>query len=198
MKEELERWYKKLWETKGSRFISAKRYDRIDRYSSLTINIITAYILCINLLVLLPSRPEILSNDNLSYFSICASIILLVISLIVSSRKYGEISHKFHSCAREITIIYDEICIMRSDLNNTTFEDLKVIMEKYNHLLIKYDINHSSLDYDIFKCLNHKEYKIPQAFLFIGWTYFKNFIYYYLIFFISIILPIVSLGYILK
>lgn len=191
MEKEIERWYKKLWETKGSRFIAAKRYDRIDRYSNITVHIITAYLLCVNLLVLLPKRPTILSNENISFFSICSSIILLVISLHISSRKYSEISHKFHSCAREINVLYDKVCYWKNNVEKSSKEDIKKLIEEYNLILKNYDINHSKLDYSIFKCENYKEFFKSYPYSLVVRIYTFNFIAYYLLYLASVILPII-------
>lgn len=191
MEKELDRWYKKLWETKGSRFIAAKRYDRIDRYSNITLHIISAYLLCVNLLVLLPYRPHVLSNENINFFSICASIILLVISLYVPSRKYGDVSHKFHSCARDINILYDKVCYWKNNIEEPSKEDIKKLIEDYNLILKNYDINHSKLDYSIFKYENYKEFYESYPYLLSFKTYTVNFIVYYLLYLISIITPII-------
>lgn len=198
MEKEINRWYKKLWETKGNRFIASKRYERIDRFSSITIYIITAYILCVNLLVLIPNRPTSLSNDNLSFFSICASIIILVISIYIPSRRYNDIANKFHSCARDINVLYDKICLWKVNISNITESDIMQLIVDYNNILKTYDINHSKLDYSIFKCENSSEYTIKYVFLYKTKIYFLNFINYYFIYVCAIILPIVILILLLK
>lgn len=190
MKEELDRWYKKLWETKGSRFIAAKRYDRLDRYSTISLHIISAYLLCVNLMVLLPNRPSILSNDNLNFFSICASIILLVVSLHIPSRRYNEISHKFHSCAREINILYDKVCFWKNNLGLVNEADILQLISDYNQILINYDLNHSKWDFQIFKIENRSEYYMKYPFFRSIKVYSVNFFAYYSLYFFALILPI--------
>ena len=198
MEKEINRWYKKLWETKGNRFIASKRYERIDRFSSITIYIITAYILCVNLLVLIPNRPQSLSNDNLSFFSICASIIILVISIYIPSRRYNDIANKFHSCARDINVLYDKVCLWKVNVLNVKESDILQLINDYNAILNTYDINHSKLDYSIFKCENSSEYTFKFLFFYKVKTYFLNFINYYFIYVCAIILPIIILIQILK
>lgn len=190
MKEELDRWYKKLWETKGSRFIAAKRYDRLDRYSTISIHIISAYLLCVNLMVLIPNRPSILSNDNLNFFSICASIILLVVSLHIPSRRYNEISNKFHSCAREINILYDKVCFWKNNPNLVNQTEILKLISEYNQILKNYDLNHSTLDFHIFKIENHSEYYKCYPFFKSIKVYSKNFFAYYSLYFFALVLPI--------
>ena len=193
MEKEINRWYKKLWETKGSRFIASKRYERIDRLSSISIYIITAYILCVNLLILIPKRPQILSNDNLSFFSICASIIILVISIYIPSRKYNDIAVKFHSCARDINVLYDKVCLWKVNIGNVTESDILQLIDDYNNILKIYNINHSKLDFSIFKCENSSEYTFEYPFLYRSKIYFLNFINYYSIYICAIILPVLIL-----
>ncbi|MDQ1096883.1 MULTISPECIES: SLATT domain-containing protein [Chryseobacterium] len=190
MEKELNRWYRKLWETKGCRFIAAKRYDRLDRYSTITIHIMSAYLLCANLIILLPNRHPILSNENLNFFSICASIILLVVSLHIPSRKYNELSHKFHSCAREINLLYDKVCYWKNNIDIVENKDILKLINDYNLILHNYDINHSKYDYHIFKIENSTEYKFNFKFFFSIKTYFANFFMYYLIYFLALICPI--------
>lgn len=198
MEEEVNRWYKKLWETKGSRFIASKRYERIDRFSSITIYIITAYILCVNLLILIPIRPKFLSNDNLSFFSICASIIILVISVYIPSRKYSIIAEKFHSCARDINVLYDKVCLLKVNVANVKESKISDLITEYNNILKSYDINHSKLDYSIFKCENSNDDIFKISVFYKLRIYSLNFINYYLIYLCAIILPLVILLILLK
>ncbi|WP_371414552.1 SLATT domain-containing protein [Flavobacterium sp. YO12] len=132
-----------------------------------------------------------LSNDNINFFSICASIILLVISLHVPSRKYGDISHKFHSCGRDINILYDKVCYWKNNPETVNHDQIKELIDEYNLILKNYDINHSTLDFSVFKCSNYKDYfeKFPTWFYFK--TYVMYFLSYYLLYCVAIIFPIV-------
>ena len=66
MEDEILRWHKKLWETKGSRFIAAKRFETHEKWSTITISIVSIYIISLNLAILLPNRPEILNSVNIT------------------------------------------------------------------------------------------------------------------------------------
>ncbi len=167
MENEILRWYKKLWETKGARFIAAKRFETHDKWSTITISIISVYIISLNLTVLLPKRPQILSNENITFSTICLSILVIVVSTILSSRSYKVVANKFHDCGREITEIYDKVCLWKNNPKSVTEKNLEEIINEYNSLLKKYDINHSRLDYEIFIRDNISEYKnIHHPFVF--------------------------------
>jgi len=159
MEQEINRWLKKLWVTKGARFIAAKRFEQHDKWSIITISIVSVYIIFLNLAVLIPHRPSILSNENITFSTICLSILVIVISVILSTRNYKVVSNKFHDCGREITEIYDKVCIWKINPSKVTEADLMELVKEYNSLLKKYDINHSRLDYEMFISNNMSDYK---------------------------------------
>ncbi|MFI2744258.1 SLATT domain-containing protein [Zhouia sp. PK063] len=172
MEKEISRWYKKLWETKGSRFIAAKRYERHEKWSTITISLVSIYIICINLLVFVPNRPPILSDINITLSTISLSIIVIVVSVILNNMGYKHLSHRFHDCGREITIVYDKLCLLKAESEKARREDLEEITNEYNSILRKYDINHTTLDYEVFQKNNVKDYphiKYPNLFRF--WIY---------------------------
>lgn len=174
MENELNRWYKKLWETKGSRFLAAKRYERHEKWSTITISLVSVYIICINLLVFLPNRPIILSEINITLSTISLSIFVIVISIIVNNMSYKHLSHRFHDCGREITVVYDKLCLLRADSEKVNKEDLEEITTQYNSILRKYDINHTTLDYNVFQKNNIKNYpNINYPFLFQVWVFLR-------------------------
>lgn len=165
MNEELERWYKKLWITKGVRFAASKRYELHDKWSTITISLVSIYIICINLLVFFPNRPSYLSNDNITFSTISLSILVIVISIIVNNMNYKHLSHRFHDCGREITILYDHICLLRNNPENVQQDDIKEIINKYHGIIKTYDINHKNLDYHFFIKDYPEEFKIKYPHL---------------------------------
>ncbi|MRX64683.1 SLATT domain-containing protein [Maribacter luteus] len=174
MENELKRWHKKLWETKGSRFIAAKRYEKHEKWSTITISLVSVYIICINLLIFVPNRPRILSDINITLSTITLSIMVIVISIILNNMGYKHLSHRFHDCGREITIIYDKLCLMKIKSENVRAEDIEEISTEYNSVLRKYDINHSTLDYKVFQKNNITEYpKIKYSSLFQLWVFLR-------------------------
>lgn len=192
METEINRWYKKLWETKGSRFIAAKRYELHEKWSTITISIVSVYIISLNLAILIPNRPKILSPENITFSTICLSILVIVISVILSSRNYKGTANKFHDCGRDITEIYDKVCIWRSNPSIVKNKDFKKLIKEYNALLKKYDINHSQLDFDMFKSNNIDSYekiKHPDFFKFkVLVKYYFDTIFRYWIF---ILIPLI-------
>jgi len=149
MENEINRLYAKFWETKGARFNAAKRIELHDKWSTITISIISVYIISLNLTVLFPDRPAILSNSIITFSTICLSIFVLVISLIISSRNYKSRAEKFHSCGREINKVYDKICIWKNTSEKPSINELSELNNAYYNILDKYE-NHKRIDYLMF------------------------------------------------
>jgi hypothetical protein len=184
MEKELERLYKKLWETKGARFIAAKRMEKHAFYSHLTISALSVYIISLNLTVIFENRPPLLTDSMITYSTICLSIFMLVISTIISSKKYNEKASKFHDCGKAISELYDKLCLMKNGTKQVNEEDIIQIQEKYHSLINKFDLNHSTLDFNNFKSQNTSEYKNienPKRFVIFIWvqTIVNNYLIYY-------------------
>ena len=196
MENEIDRWYKRLWETKGSRFNAAKRLELHDKWSTLTVSIISVYIISLNLMVLIPERSEILSEENIAFSTVCFSILVLVVSTILASRSYKLRASKFHDCGREINEIYDELCVWKSTNIKPNKDDLLHIGKKYYSILDKFE-NHGRIDYLTFQADNLKEYKNsikrPRVFYIMvkGEFYFNTILQYWI--FILLPLPLLIL-----
>lgn len=192
MENEINRWYKKLWETKGSRFIAANRLELHDKWSTITISIISVYIISINLAIILPDLPEFLSTEIITYSTICLSVLVLVISLILASRNYKMRADKYHECGRKINEIYDQLCIWKNTDENPSKDDLNNMSKNYYTILDNHE-NHSRLDYLMFIGNNLSEYKVkckPLFWIYINFRYYLDTVGRYLIF---LIIPIIIL-----
>jgi len=156
MEKELNRLYTNLWTTKGSRFIASKRFAKHNKLSNLTITIASVYILALNLIILIPDSNKFLSEEHITYFTICSSILVLALSLVVNSRNYQSLSDKFHDCGREISEVYDTICLLRN--STPSIQQIESIHSNYQAIIRKYDINQDQLDFDIFRSRNLNEF----------------------------------------
>lgn len=174
MEKEITRWYKKLWETKGARFIAANRLELHDKWSTITISIVSVYIISLNLTIILPNRTTLLSEMNITFSTICLSVLVLVVSLILASRNYKMRADKYHECGRRINEIYDKICLWKNTEQLPSNEELQKISTEYYKILDNYE-NHTRLDYLMFMCNNRSEYNIKFKGIFV---FYINFRYY--------------------
>ena len=160
MENEVERWFKKLWETKGARFIAANRLELHDKWSTISISLFSVYIISLNLLVLFPEdkRLPIFSDQNITYSTICLSVLIIVISLIFASRNYKLRAHKLHECGRKITGIYDKVSVWKSTNYLPSNSEIERISSEYLDILDKYE-NHNHIDFLLFQSNNLDDYK---------------------------------------
>lgn len=161
MEKEIERLHKKIKETKGSRFIAAKRLEDIDTWSSLTINIFSVYIIVVNLLVLIEPRPEFLSSNFITFVTVSFSILILVLSNIINTRDYKIKAVEYHSCGTQLSELDDKLSLFKTGLISPSIYDIKQVSKEYNEIIRKSNLNHKSIDFDYFrfKRINDPEYK---------------------------------------
>lgn len=186
MEEEFNRLDNKIWKTMGSRFISSKRFETLDKLSNITTNLAAVYILCINLLILIPQKNRNISDVNITFFTICASIFILALSLFLQTRKYNELSHNFHLCARELNALYDKLMFLK---NRKDYDESKLltINDEYNKILINYNLNHSKLDFDMFKLQHKNVFRYKYYNFELIKVYIINFITYYFLYSLAIL-----------
>lgn len=160
-KDFLEELKHKLWSTKGSRFRASERLNTKNKYSLLSMSILSAYLIIFGLLSVYNLYNTKGISENLIPFTITSvSIFLLVFSLFENSNNYSVRAIQFHTCALEISRLYNELQTFKSYDKEASQADKKEfsinIQEKYQTILEKYE-NHLPIDNKIFK-LGHRDY----------------------------------------
>lgn len=147
----------KIWTTRGCRFQAHKRLNEVNNWSTWTINILTVYIISLSILSLNPPESyNFLSEKTGAIFMICISITILLISVLENSKSYKLRADNMHRCAKELSFIYGEICLIRDGIvTNQISECLIEIDRKYQNTIDKYDDNHTFLDYNKFRVINN-------------------------------------------
>lgn len=136
----------KLWVTKGSRFKAAERCKiQNDRYTKI-IAYVSVYMIIINVINIC-KIPRLTIDDNyVTTITIGFSIILLVASQFIYAENYSVQAYQFHSCALDISKIYNQLRIAKTQ-EETNINDLTV---QYESILSRCE-NHTEIDYNIFK-----------------------------------------------
>lgn len=160
-KDFLEELKHKLWSTKGSRFRASERLKTKNKYSSLSMSILSAYLIIFGLLSVYNLFNAKGISENLIPFTITSlSIFLLVFSLFENSKNYLVRAIQFHECALEISRLYNELQTFKSydkDASQSEKKEFsKDIQDRYQTILEKYE-NHLPIDNKIFK-LGHRDY----------------------------------------
>lgn len=184
--------HRRIWCTKSSRFNAHNRLLRLGILESISIAFLSMYVIIANIIIFIPGLSIKQGRDVfITLFSIIVSIFILILSLLLTNRNYRVNAERFHSCAIELSKIYeylDSDFELYGSINK--IPDYKKYAQKYHNIISKYNINHSYLDFQIHKACNVNEYNDINKFKAIL-IRLKYFFFIYFIFLCIIILPIV-------
>ncbi|WP_372644920.1 SLATT domain-containing protein [Ancylomarina sp.] len=199
-KDFLEELKHKLWSTRGSRFQASDRLKTRNKYSVLSVSLLSAYLIIFGLLsVYNLYNPETISENLIPFTITSLSIFLLVFSLFENSKEYSHKAIQFHDCALEIARLYNELQNFKSYNDEATIKDKKEfsfnLQCKYQSILEKYE-NHLQIDNKIFKSEHRDYYDDIKWYQVVNYRieyFFKT----YFLYLISIVLPGIVLSYIM-
>lgn len=160
----LERLSDKIWNTKNARFCASRRMKRSKTASAAAIALLSASTISINLLVYLPGIRENEFGEEVSIATIILSTFTLVLSLLVSILRYEDRERNYHSCGMDLTDLNDRLQIEIEEIKTrnaevtptTLIEQNRSYLKKYNDILKKYNLNHTTFDY-IYSSSDQKE-----------------------------------------
>lgn len=145
----------KIWKTKNARFIAAKRMKRSRNSSTVSVALLSASIIAVNMLAFL-NISEI-DKTIITIVTVVLSTFALVMSLLISHLRYEYREDNYHQCGIELdhlnqrlTIRINELCEGNNNLNEivSPIEDNLKYLDEYNAILSKYNLNHTEFDYN--------------------------------------------------
>jgi hypothetical protein len=125
-KEELEGW---LYNTKSIRFSAHERCLRQNKWSNISLGLMSCYLIIINLapLYILQIGND-LSSNIISFYNTALSILILLFSQLENSNEFKLKAEKFHTCSLEISELYRELKQFKIVENK---EEEKLLMKNY-------------------------------------------------------------------
>ena len=141
---------KSLCVTARSRFNAAKRLERRDRLAGWVVSMASAYTIIIAAMPYFIKLPADASN-LLNLAVIALSIVTLVSSLLVASRRDAVNAEQHHRSALELNQTRRELSTKRyeaQESKNAIQEPERILFQnRYNDILQKYSINHEDIDF---------------------------------------------------
>ena len=135
----------KTWITMKARFTAAERMNKFYNYSNICISLSSAIIVCLGVVAFLPPNEAL--EQKISIVTFFESITILVISLLSTQAKFDKKGEIYHACACELTE-YNDVLKLYIDQNKIlNFEEKKSLVQEYNSIIKKYNLNHSTVDY---------------------------------------------------
>lgn len=145
----------KIWFTKKSRFLSAKRIKR-RRYGSYAIlSLFSVFIIGINLLVFLSKFK--LKSTEITILTIILSILILVVNMLIIQANYLNREEEYLKCGKELDTLNQKLQIEKEGNKEVSKDDQLKWVRDYNFILDKYKENHTYLDYKYAKCNDEYE-----------------------------------------
>ncbi|HCF8018117.1 SLATT domain-containing protein [Klebsiella aerogenes] len=172
--------------TANSRFNACRRLDFLDKSSNLAL-IVSSSSLIITSITIELLKNKVTFDSYISIGQLCIPILLLVLSILISSCKYGVRAEKMHECAQKLNhcskLFEYKVAEKNSNPEFTMDEyiEYKSFCESYASILKGYD-NHCDIDRTaqkikdcLKKCILTSPFKDLVAFIFnislIGYFY---------------------------
>ncbi|MBE1205774.1 SLATT domain-containing protein [Aminobacter carboxidus] len=136
----------RMHKTKGARFAAHKRLSRKHYFNGYTVSILSFYVICFSVGILVYSSS--LENGTANFFtflSVALSVLIIVISLLVASEKYDVKATLMHFCAREVLDLYTSV-----KFRELSAEEINEHRKLYQDIINKYPDNHDDIDRDIY------------------------------------------------
>ena len=130
--------------TSAARFEAYRRMQYMKNVTTLSIAMLSIYIISLNLLVFI-DRFKHLSNE-LTLITVVLSTFVLSVSLVISQHQYGEREYIFHCCGMELNQFIDRLMMYKEENTICTFDQNLALSKEYSDILKTHNLNHSHLD----------------------------------------------------
>ena len=185
-----------VWSTKGARFFSNRRLLAKQKWSTYALTALSTYVIILNLMIVYGVlKPTALSNTVVAFSSTALSILILIVSLLESSRRYELQASNFHRCSLELGQVYRRVRMMRTGPEpRVTRDQVEKLASDYEQILAAFE-NHDEIDFLMFQRTKayFKLAAYRKAWTIVRW-YFETFFVYHAVVFSPLFL---AAGYLL-
>lgn len=165
--------YKKMWETKCSRFNAHKRSELTESRASSAVIIMTFTVLAVSafkagaFFTVLTDKAQRAGDVSL----VLCSAALLILELYIKGRQNAEVAQKFHKSGLEISRIYD---LFTFEINKQSPDDTRIesLIGEYHSAIGHTDNNHLYIDLQQVRCEHPNDYGIGI----IKWPFYAAYI----------------------
>lgn len=144
----------KIWTTKNARFMAAKRMHRRHVSSTVSMALLSASVIAVNLLAFLNISEA--QKTMITIVTVVLSVFALVMSLIITLLRYESHENNYHQCGIELDQLNQRLKIRIEELTKgqpkvdeiqSPTEDNTKYLDEYSGILKKFNLNHSELDF---------------------------------------------------
>ena len=127
----------------------------------LSLTALSTYAIVLNLMIVYGVlQPVGFTSTVVAFGSTAVSIMLLIVNILESARKYEVQANNFHRCALELSHVYRKLRMFRTGPEpNVTRDDISNLSLEYEKILACYE-NHDDIDYQMFQASKHTYFQL--------------------------------------
>lgn len=165
----LDNFISKVKLTKDSRFQAFARMRRLNVASNVSLSVLSACIISINLLAFIVK--DSFTNQFITVFTIGLSVFALVLSLLISMQAYAVKADNYHRCGCELAELLDRAEIWKEENINLSLDNKEKLQKGYHSIIKNCNLNHTYKDYamSVVKCGEERSRHISKSFTYILW-----------------------------
>lgn len=182
----LEELSNKIWNTKNARFTAYRRMKRSRVSSTVTLALLSAQIIAINLLVFTNYFKKY--SNRITIITIILSVFILVVSLLITQLQYDNREKNYHSCGIELDLLNQNLKLKMEESNNILLAEKKDLLNDYYIIIQKYNLNHTEFDH--LWATKKNANKKDSFFLLLRWYILDMNTFYWSL---SLLIPILSI-----
>lgn len=152
--DQFDKLVKDMKATAGSRFNAANYLEKHDRNLTFLTAMTSCYIIGMTIIPYFLKLPPKVA-DELNLFTVFCSIVILVSALLQNSQRNAVNAEQHHRSALEINELRRALEVHGNSISK---KDVEEVTSKYNAVLQKYSINHTTLDYQKYLAENPEKF----------------------------------------
>lgn len=143
---------RRIWTTKGARFNAHRRLVRQNEWSLRTIAFLSVYVTVLSVVTLVPAFAlPVKIQAEISLGVAALSLMILVFSLLESSRDYRVRAERLHLCAMELGRIQERVDFAIVQAGSQLAASVQSLTIEYDEAIRRCQENHDSIDNLMFR-----------------------------------------------
>jgi len=150
---------RRIWTTKGARFNGHRRLTKQNEWSLRAISFLSVYVTVLSIAILVPAfslSAKLQAEISLGVAAL--SLMILVFSLLESSRDYRVRAERLHLCAMELGRIQQRVDFAIVQAGSQLATSIESLATEYEEAIRRCQENHDSIDDLMFRASYHSDF----------------------------------------
>jgi len=148
---------RKLWTTKGVRFESSRRLEKMHALSGVTTAILSVYVIAVTVLQLVTRQETTAMRYLFPLVTIVAPVFILVLEAYEGGKQYRVRADRMHMSAHRVQALHADLQLAAAS-GAVPLPELSRVNHEYQEILRDFTAQHDNVDYFYFRSLNLKDF----------------------------------------